>query len=360
MKYSIFILVLTLPFAVFGQKETDESHDTIFFSLTPVQTKISNSLYNTLQVFDQRPDTADFGFMELGSFATRKTISVRTPLSQQFPVFLNSITDASSHNGTLVLQIKRFNFTTIRQQYGSKAYAFLRLRLYGKTDSSGYHQLNILDTTVIVNFGTIFKGSLQKRSFIATMQAITNFIETNLNHTPEKSSAYTISDIKNIDSAEKSRLALYTAASLKDGIYPDFTSFKNQQPDSIIKYTVRFKEDAGEKNQVGNPEGFSIDLPITSFYAIVYQGKLYVANKYGFYLVEKKGNDFYFTGTIDVSPDENAVLATDVATHVLLGSLGGIADAIAAPKHGKATFELKIDYMKGLFIPIKQVNPEKQ
>jgi hypothetical protein len=359
MKHSIIILLLALPFVVFGQKETDESDDTVFFSLTPAQTKISNSLYNTLQVFDQRPDTTDFGFMELGSFATRKTMSVRTPLSEQFSVFLNSMTDASSHNGALVLQIKRFNFTTIRQQYGSKAYTFLRLRLYGKMDSSGYHQLDMLDTTVTVNFGNIFKGSLQKRSFIATNQAITNFIETNLNHTPGQFAAYTISDIKNIDSAEKSSLALYTVASLKDGIYPDFTSFKNQQPDSTIKYTVKFK-DARKKSQVGNPEGFSIDLPLTSFYAVVYQGKVYVANKYGFYLVEKKDNDFYFTGTIDVSPDESAVLATDVATHVLLGSLGGIADAIASPKHGKATFDMKIDYMKGAFIPIKQVNTEKQ
>lgn len=82
-------------------------------------------------------------------------------------------------------------------------------------------------------------------------------------------------------------------------------------------------------------------------YALVYEGKPYIATAYGYYTLEKSGNDFFFTGKAKVTANSSDVIAASI----LFGVVGGM---IATNASG--IYEMQIDHVNGEFIPIRAVS----
>ncbi|MEO6219895.1 MAG: hypothetical protein ABIO81_05670 [Ginsengibacter sp.] len=81
-------------------------------------------------------------------------------------------------------------------------------------------------------------------------------------------------------------------------------------------------------------------------YAIVYNGQPFIATEYGYYLLQKINEDFFFTGKAKVSAKTGDVIAASL----FFGILGGL---IASDS--ESIFEMKIDHSNGGFIRMKEI-----
>ena len=65
------------------------------------------------------------------------------------------------------------------------------------------------------------------------------FIAKNASRKPNTTERYTWEQLKNFDDIYKQSISLFNSSELKDGLYKDYTSLKNQQPQQEIS-SVKF------------------------------------------------------------------------------------------------------------------------
>jgi len=371
MKYqfTLSLLLFFLSTTLIAQEQQEKldtiktGANTLLFLVNLPKAKTANSLYNHIKVIDQRSDTATLGFLDVSSDNGTKIIIPGYPLHQQFSKLLTTLTDSAAGNGELLLQVNRFSFSSFIKPYSQAAYYYLRLRLYGKT-GNGYSQLAFLDTSVKVNFGNIFKSNFYKRIFINCSETLTNFLTANITNSPSLlSHIYSLTDVMNIVGIEKSVIPVYISDTLKNGIYKSFISFKNQLPDTSTKYQLHFKKGklstverkTTYKNESGDLVNASIEIPGETFYAIVDKGKAYIFSQSGFYSLQKREGDFYFTEQINESSDLWNITPLNGLGHQAFGGVGALVTALATLGPNKSLFEMKIDYLTGVFIPTKKI-----
>ena len=80
--------------------------------------------------------------------------------------------------------------------------------------------------------------------------------------------------------------------------------------------------------------------------SIVHQGQPYVATDYGYYPLQKTGDDFFFTGKAKVTANAGDVIVAGV----FFGIIGGLIASDAS-----ALFEMKLDHLNGGFMRIREI-----
>jgi hypothetical protein len=336
MKSKMFILFIISFAGIFTHAQT-KTED---FKITLPESKVSGCLYNSIRLLDIRNDTTDFGIVQKGTFNKKVKVVAETAIATQFNNLLNAMIDNTAQNGELLLLLRQLSFAEVIGAMSERGYFHFRAVLFANKNG-GYKKIETIDTVVLVK-----AMDVTKKMFRLGSKTITDFIASNLTKEVTSDFSLLLDQLPSIDSIEKSRLPLYTATTYTDGLYYNFQSFVNQQPDET-GVSVKFdKKGKVQKISYVNKKGQASDIENQFIYAFVYEGKLFISGEFACYPLEKRGNDFYFTGKANDAKSGDVVAAT-----AFFGIIGGLMASSAT-----SIFEMKIDHLSGGFIRIKEVN----
>ena len=339
----IFITFFLTSFSIINIFAQDRTED---FIISLPEQKVQGSLYKTISFIDSRYDTSSMGIVQLGAFNRKAKVVPKIHLSAQLISVLNSLTDSSAQNGELLFQLRQFNFAEITGAFSEKGYCYMRAALYSKAGSY-FKKVNYIDTVIIIKAMDVTRALFRNGS-----KVITNFISSSLQNNADSMVLYSYADLINIDSIEKRKIPAYNTTAFTDGLYISFQSFMNQTPDKKAFAEMKKEKLIGVK--ATDTTGELIKVKSKDIYAIVYQGKPFIATDYGYYPLNKINDEFNFTGKAKITANSMDVAAASF----FFGIIGGL---IAS--NVNATFEMKIDHINGGFIRLREINdtiPEPQ
>lgn len=310
------------------------------FEISLPEIKISGSYYNRIIFLDSRKDTSQIGVVQTGAFNRKANVITKTPLAFQFNALMNALVDSTAKEGELVLQLRQLSFAEITGAVSEKGYFHFRTNLYVKS-GEGYKPLSNIDTVIILKSSWDVTSGLFRNS----SKLINNFISNSLLQVPSPATSLLFSDIVNIDSTEKTMIKIYIDTVWKNGIYLNWNSFKNQMPDNTI-IAADIKSGKLSAVKIKGLDGKPRKVKLKNMYAVVYNGLPFIATDYGYYPLEKRNGDFFFTGKEKVSSNSGDVIAASV----FFGIIGGLLASDAA-----ATFDMKIDHLNGGFIRLREM-----
>ncbi len=314
------------------------------FSLIRSEQKISNSLYNKITFIDSRKDTSTLGIIQTGAFNRQALVVAKDGLGNQIKNLLPSLLDSTAANGELLLQLRLYNLAEVTSGFSEKGYFRLYAHMFAKVGDGGYSKINDIDTLVVVSSGMDVSNSLLK----AGSNVFADFIANSLTKKPQSIKSYPYNYILKIDSVEKSQLKVYTTDTYADGVYYRYRSFKDQIPDSEIVVE-------GDPLTRSNVKTYDarrklIKLNPANAYAVVFKGKPYITNMFGYHPMFKRDNELFFNGTINIY--KNASTGSVIAMSALFGIVGGLA--ASSGSSDIYTGNVKIDYLTGEFsVPMK-------
>lgn len=320
------LLILCLTCLSLFSQGTDST-----FEWTAPKSSPRKSGYKLIAFLDSRQDTSCVGNYTLEAGGRPTKLVLNTPVGPQLEAILNSYTDASSGFGALLFQLKRFSFAETQRT----AYVYLAATLYALKDN-GYVPLLNLDTTLVIDGPSNFKPAL----VYASNEVIDNFIARGIVLTPVDTVVYSYEDVQHIDSLRKRRLRAYNTGTYAEGFYSDYAAFKDQTPD--LQGEVKLRGDGGMAITL-HSAGWTEPRGKKHIFAVVYKGIPYIVTHFGYYPLHKEGDDFYFSGRLNVAgtpPNPFGVFSANAAD----------AD--------KRYYRVLIDYTSGEFIHIKA--PESQ
>lgn len=315
----------------FAQKKTRE------FEILPSDLKITNSLYNKIKFLDSRDDTTSLGIVQVGMSNKLARVIPKVCFNNQINEAFSSLIDSTARNGEMLFQLRQLSFAEITRMFTEEGYCFLKAELYSKTGLE-YIKVAKLDTIIFVE-----SLDVTKRIFKEGSQTILKFIETNLTKEIIDNKPWSFNSINKVDSVEKEEIPAYKTDNFPDGVYTDYSSFKKLQPN--YQALVETKKD-GSISSVKKTDDEGKKVKINDFYCIVYKGQPFICTDYGYYPLQKRENDFYFTGKAYITANAKSV---STATFYF-GIIGGLIASDA-----KALYEMKIDHQNGGFIRIKEV-----
>ena len=358
MKLPLITCFLLLSYAnVFSQSRIQE------FELILPEKKVSNSLYNSIRFIYSRDDNTNLGTVQEGRKRIPAVVIPSVPFTKQFSDLMNAVTDNTAKHATLFFQLRELNFAEVQATLGDKGYCYFKAGLYARYGSN-YQRINTIDTVINIKSTIITYDLLTTAS-----KMITNFVTNNLLLAPGDTTSYTAMEIANIDSLEKSKIPLYTAAKFHEGLYTTHKSFLNQIPDKQITVEQKdekvFSVSKSFRNTVPemlitvehqnnkilsvntvNEEGKIVRVGNKDIYAIVYNGVPYIQMDYEYYILSKHEDDFYFTakGKGFIKPFEILTASSFIGLVVSL-----------MPYGTDRRYLMKIDHGSGGFIRIKEV-----
>lgn len=315
------------------------------FNISFPEKSVENSLYNSIKIIDARIDKSNLGIVQKGAFNNKAKVVPTIGLNKQFQNLFIKINGENAQNGELVLYLKQLSFAEITGTFKETGYCYFQAILFNKTEGEKYQLLDKIDSVIEHSSMDVTKATMRKGS-----EMITDFIVRNIDKKNSEMQEFTYNDIQNFDQIEKVKFALYSNEILQDGMYESFEDFRDQKPSLIQISEVKTigKDDRIIKvyNQVDGKEKL---LKSQDYFAMVYQSSPYI---YSFYdrafvkLNKREDGDFYFTGRIKT----NAKTGDVMLAFAFFGIIGGLIASNAT-----ATFESKLDYSNGAFIPIKEV-----
>jgi len=316
---------------LFSQRLTEN------FEITLPQEKVQHALYKTIELIDSRYDTTFMGIVQLGAFNKKAKVIPEIPFSTQLQNVLNSLAGNDSKEGKLLFHLRQFNFAELTGSMSEKGYCYLRADLYSESDN-GYHKISSIDTVIFIKAMDVTRALFRNAS-----KLITNFIAGNLVQQPSTSDYYTFQQVVKMDSIEKRKIKVYNTSEYTDGLYLNWQSFMNQVPDQQIM--VEKENNKVVSMHILNKKGKKVSLQTKDAYAIVVEGKPFIATDFGFYLLNKINDDFKFTGRAH----SNARAGDVIAASVFFGIMGGVIASDAS-----AVFEMKIDHINGGLIRLRE------
>jgi hypothetical protein len=321
MKRMLTLLMLCLTCISLYSQGTDAS-----FTWTAPKSSPQKSGYKLIAFLDSRQDTSCVGNYSLEAGAKPTKLILKTPIGPQLEAILNSYTDASSGFGALLFQLKRFSFAETQRT----AYVYLIATLYALKDN-GYVSLLNLDTTLVIDGPANFQSALVS----ASNEVIDNFIARGIVLTPVDTVVYSYEDVQHIDNLHKRKLKAYNTSTYTEGFYSDYAAFKNQTPD--LQGEVKLRSDGGMAITLHSP-GWTEARGKKHIYAVVYKGIPYIVSHFGYYPLQKDGDDFYFDGRLNVAGTPSNPF--------------GVFSANASSPD-KRNYRVLIDYTNGEFIHLK-------
>lgn len=308
----------------------------------PAYNKVPNSLYKSIGFLDCRDDTTYIGTVSVGLLRHEAKLKLRMPFQPQLQVLMDSLTDGSAGNGELLFQLRDFNFV----EESATRYCYLRAGLYVKMQDR-YQRLSILDTVLTVTSSDV-TGMVQNMG----SRIITDFLAYELSRGPVDSAAYPMQEVLQYDSIEKSRIPLFTTTRYVDGIYDHYYSFSRQQPDQQGQIKAD-KKGVITRVEAQDSTGKLVKLKSKNLYALVYDGKPFIATEYGYYPLEKlHNNSLFFTGKVKVAASEGDKNSAQVA-------FGLIGRAMASGGY-EASYDMTIDPVTGVLVHLRKIETPEQ
>nr|WP_294944400.1 hypothetical protein [uncultured Mucilaginibacter sp.] len=321
------------------------AQNTINFEFSPSETRISNSLYNTINVIDTRGDTRNWGYVQTGVHNYVTTVVHHEPISTEIKQVFASLISTDAGNSELLLQIRQLSFAEVTSVTGEYGYCTVKVEMYVK-NGDRYQQLNSLDTLIRMRSSIDVTNSLLRSG----SRQLTAFIQASLLSRPANGArVYTYNDIAHIDSIEKKAITLYNTTAYTNGLYLTYQSFKNQVPD---KQGIIIENDYVYPGFVKAPDEKEKlkDVKLKKTYAIVYKGTPYIVTEFGFYPLTKINNEFMFTGMAKTPP-------STATLKIVNGMFGGTGTLATSGNEG--IFEIMIDHQNGLLIKLKEIPQPK-
>ncbi|TCC99627.1 hypothetical protein [Pedobacter hiemivivus] len=328
----VLVILLGILFQCYAQEHTKK------FKLLVPEQKALQSYYSSIRFIDSRSDTSAMGFVQTGMFNARAAVVAEPAFSTQLKDVFITLTDSNAVKKELLFQLRELRFSELTQSMSEKGTFSFRASLYA-VENNNYRCIATIDTICILKSGIDVTNRLLKKS----SNVIIDFLSANLSVKPLDSLLYTMSDIVKIDSIEKQSLKLYNASDFVPGLYTTYQFFVKQSPDAQISV----KEKDGGVNEVHslNSDGKQQKIKLKNVYAIVHNGKPYVATEYGYYPLNKRNDDFFYTGKIKVTASFGDILAAS-----MFGVLGTILAGDA-----NSVYEIKMDHVNGNLIPVKLI-----
>jgi hypothetical protein len=333
LKLIIQILNTFLLFYFSAQAQTEA------FKIPLPYNKKANSLYNSIKLLDIRSDTTDFGFVQKGALNRSVSIVAEPSLQTQLNDVMKALIDNPAQEGELLLVLRQSRFAEITKATSERGYFHFRAILFAH-ENGMYKKIESIDTVVVVKAFDVTKKMLS-----AGGEAISYFIESNLTKQPGDELTLSFDQMRSIDDIEKSKLPLYINETYKDGIYYNFKSFVNQQPDETGVSATFDKKGKTLRISYTDKKGKPREIENRFIYAFVYEGRPYISGEFTCYPLEKRGNDFYFSGKVPDPKGDEVFMAS-----VFFGVLGGLMASST-----KSVFEMKIDHLSGGFIRLREV-----
>ena len=298
----------------------------VAFEWTAPKAAPGKSLYKLIAFLDSRQDTACVGNYSLEQGAKPTKLILKTPIQPQLEAILNAYTDASSGFGAILFQLKRFSFAETQKT----TYTYLSATLYALKDN-GYVTLLSLDTTLVIDGPVNFQPALA----YASNEVVNNFIARGIVLAPVDPVVYSYDEVRHIDSVQKRKLKAYNTSVFAEGFYSNYNAFKNQTPD--LQGVVKLRSDSSMTVTLHSTE-WTEPRGKKHIFAVVYRGVPYIVTHFGYYPLDKVGDDFYFSGRLNV-------LGSATSPFGLF--TGNTADA------DKRNYRVLIDYTNGEFIHLR-------
>ncbi len=336
-----FSVGVSITSILFSQKRTED------FTITLPSKKVDKSYYKTIKLIDDRIDTTSLGIVQQGGLNAKARVVPTSRLSDQFQSILDSINDENTEDGTLVLYLKQLYFAEVTSAFTEHGYCYFQGFLFAKNNDGTYSLIDKTDKVIDHRAADVTKETLRKGS-----EMLGDFIVKNVTEKSEATNHYTFEELKNFDAVDKQTISLYYSNELKDGVYRDYNSLKNQQPQQAIS-NVKFYGNQPKIHRVFEAvDGKEKEIKKDDIYAIVYKGEayIYLPIENLFTKAEKRDNDYYFTGKIR----STGANMEKVNVGMFFGVMGALISSNPA-----YPFEQKIDYINGGFIPIKEIQSKR-
>jgi hypothetical protein len=319
-----------------AQKKTE------ILEITIPTEKISGCLYKSVRVIDKRIDTTHYGIIQKGAFNRKTKLIAEVPLEQQLGAVISAFSDGTARDGKLVLLLRQFSVAEVTGALSERGYCYLRGILFASVNG-GYNKLADVDTVITIGSLDVTKALIRGASSV-----LTDLFKHNINKAPgDITGGYTFDELVSFDKIEKKGLAVYNTTEYKTGAYKSFESFAKQQPDDEGLLIEFWKSGNVKSVQLKNSKGKFVETDLDKWYALIFENKLYVSTDFGVYPLEKKEDDFYFTGKSRTTAKTGEV----VAAQLFFGILGGLM----ASSGGVGVFDMKIDHLTGGFIHLREV-----
>jgi hypothetical protein len=335
------LTIISLSSTLFAQKRTED------FTISLPAQKADKSYYKTITVIDNRIDTTSIGIVQQGALNAKARVVPTSPLSNQFQNVLNSINGENAENGNLVLYLKQLYFAEVSKAFTEFGYCYFQGFLFAKNENGTYSLLEKTDMVVEHKDSDVTKDILRKGG-----EMLGQFISKNASRKPETTEQYTFEQIKKFDDIDKQSISLFNSSQLKDGVYKDYASLKNQQPQQEIT-NVKFYGNMPKIVRIyETADGKEKEIKKDDIYAIIYKGEpyIYLPIENLFTKAEKRDNDYYFVGKLRSGGPNTGNLS--------IGMFFGAVGVLLA-SNPAYPFEQKIDYLNGAFIPIKEIQSKK-
>ncbi|QXU47657.1 hypothetical protein KYG33_12640 [Chryseobacterium sp. D764] len=335
---TLLLILICLTSALWSQKRTEP------FTISLPSHKVEKSYYKTITLIDKREDTTSLGIVQQGMLNAKAKVIPTSSISSQFQSILNSINGDDTEDGTMVLYLKQLYFAEVTAKLSEHGYCYFQGFLFSKNSDGTYSLMDQTDTVIDIKATDVTTKTLEKGS-----EMLVDFISKNASKKLETTNSYTIEQVKNFDNTAKQSISFYNSPQLKDGVYKNYNSLKNQQPDQEIA-NVKFYGNAPKIVRIYEmADGKEKEIKKDNIYAIVYKGEpyIYLSIENLFTKAVKRDNDYYFIGKIRSNPNAGSMMLTGAAFFGAIGVL--IMSNPAYP------FEMKIDYFNGGFVPIKEI-----
>lgn len=333
LKSIIKSLSIFLFLSSYAQAQTEA------FKISLPYNKKANSLYSSIRLLDARSDTTDFGIAQKGAFNKRVKIIAEPPLSLQLNDVVNALIDNTAQNRELLLVLRQCSFAEVTGGMSERGYFHFRAILF-TLENGLYKMVASIDTVAQVK-----SMGVTKKLFRTGSDAVSYFIESNLVKEAHDELTLSFGQLRSIDDIEKNKLPLFVNSTYTDGIYYNFKSFVNQQPNETGVSSSFDKKGRVLRISYTDRKGKPRDIENRFIYAFVYEGKPYISGDFTCYPLEKRDNDFYFTGKALDAKSSDVAMAS-----AFFGIMGGLMASSAT-----SVFEMKIDHLSGGFIRIKEV-----
>lgn len=234
-----------------------------FELVVPVSSTISNSLYNSIEFQDNRPDSE------------YESVKIDGQLfADRLDTILRMSTDNSAGSSRLFFKLANLNF----EKTNNTLESHLVINLYDEVNSE-FYLFNTLDTTITITVPDLYKETVSN--------AIANFLIDNLIQGFMRFSTQT-------PHSSESSTKLYNTDLYTNGIYTTFQEFVDQTP-SEYKITAKFKKEKLKEVKVMDTQTNKLKkVNPKDIYAVIIENQPYIATDKKFIPLYKENGEFYF------------------------------------------------------------------
>ncbi|NDV79082.1 hypothetical protein D0T57_08865 [Dysgonomonas sp. 511] len=261
------------------------------FEIKIPEIKVRDCPYNKFQIIDSQANPEDLGFVQTGMLNKYTPVTAKVPLTEQLQVFFDSVIDNDAQSGSLVVQLRNIKFSEQTKSTSEKGFCKIRMSLFEEKGGM-LHFVSTIDTLVEVKAMDVTGKLLKEASNVITSTLIQHvFLQAEDYSTP-----LTKTSLSEIDALEKNSIPLYNTEILPDGVYYDYHTFSRLLP-AQTELQFKFGEETGLLKEVKIPNsqkaGKWTKVKPKECYAVVVEGRPYIAAGNRFYSLDHENDDFF-------------------------------------------------------------------